>query len=240
MPAFPSQPVSPRVFIEEILPSFFADLVLSDAERGLALKLGVVLRGEVDGEEGGEWTLRFSGGELEVVAGRVDDCDVTIVQAVEDWRSAFWEGRPGLVADLVETAIKQGSEALMDRSTATSIRRDAAIQPTALKGLSDLRGLVEAVIAGAEAEPDWRLGILIGPGPIPEAAHATIRLGAEQAEAIRRGDLHPVEALITGQLRLEGDLGLILQLQAVAMTATAPAIDQAAKPVADPASKPTR
>ena len=39
-----------------------------------------------------------------------------------------------------------------------------------------------------------------------------------KAEAIRVGDLHPLEALITGQLQLDGDLGLILQLQAVAMT----------------------
>jgi putative sterol carrier protein len=85
--------------------------------------------------------------------------------------------------------------------------------------------LIEAVIA--EEEPasgaaDWRIGIHLGRGPIPESPQATIRLGAEQAEAIRDGGLHPVEALITGQLRLEGDLGLILQLQAVAMLVMMP------------------
>jgi hypothetical protein len=89
--------------------------------------------------------------------------------------------------------------------------------------LSEIQGLIEAIIAGESEEmDDWRVGIRIGPGPIPESPQATILLGTEQADAIRRGDLHPLEALITGQLRLEGDLGLIIQLQAVAMTASMP------------------
>ena len=51
-----------------------------------------------------------------------------------------------------------------------------------------------------------------------EEPQATITLGAAEADAIRDGSLHPLEALISGQLQLDGDLGLILQLQAVAMT----------------------
>ena len=72
---------------------------------------------------------------------------------------------------------------------------------------------------GGDAQGDWRLGILVGGGALPESPQATIRFGMVEAEAIRVGDLHPLEALITGQLQLEGDLGLILQLQAVAMAA---------------------
>ena len=56
------------------------------------------------------------------------------------------------------------------------------------------------------------------PGAVPETPQATITLGAAEAESIRSGALHPLEALISGQLQLDGDLGLILQLQAVAMT----------------------
>jgi putative sterol carrier protein len=91
--------------------------------------------------------------------------------------------------------------------------------------VSDLEGLIEAVIAGDPAQTedadlvDWKIGVQLGAGPIRDSPDATIQLGHEQAEAIRRGDLHPVEALITGQLRLEGDLGLIIQLQAIAMMA---------------------
>ena len=65
---------------------------------------------------------------------------------------------------------------------------------------------------------DWAIGVQIGEGPVAEIPAATIKLGVAEAEDIRQGRLHPLEALITGRLQLDGDLGLILQLQAVAMT----------------------
>jgi len=215
MSAFPSKPVTPQCFVEEIVPALFAELAL-DEVRGVPIKLGLLLRGA----QGGEWTLQLGDGALAIRAGRTDDCEITIVQRVEDWRSALWEGRPGLVSDLVDALLKEGSEGFLRGRVDVASRR----APNTLEGLSDIRGLVETVIAGDHGAPDWRLGIQIGVGPIPETPQATIRLGAEQAEAIRRGDLHPVQALIAGELRLEGDLGLILQLQAVAMTAMMPGL----------------
>jgi hypothetical protein len=214
MSAFPSNPVTPQCFVEEIVPALYVDLALADVARGIPWKLGLVLRGD----QGGEWTLAIVDGELVIRPGRSEDCEITIVQRVEDWRSALWEGRPGLVSELVDALLKEGREGILHNRLRVVPQR----APRSLEGLSDIQGLVEAVIAGEPGTPDWRLGIRIGPGPIPETPQATIRLGAEQAEAIRRGDLHPVQALIAGQLRLEGDLGLILQLQAVAMTAMLP------------------
>ena len=218
MSVFPPRPVDPEVFFEESVPALFAEVVLQDAERDLELKVGVVLISGDEEGRGGEWTLSLRAGELNVVVGRSPDCDLTIVQRVADWRSALWEGRPGLIADVVATMISAGPEALRPPGS-----HSPDGHPEALRGLSELRGLIEAVIADdTEDVEDWKIGIHLGGGPIPETPQATIRLGAEQAEAIRRGELHPVEALITGQLRLEGDLGLILQLQAVAMLTASP------------------
>lgn len=215
---FPPHPVSPRVFFEEWLPALFASLEVDSAERAIELELGVILRGVAEGDEGGEWTLHFSAGELGVRPGRVDDCAITIIQRVEDWRSALWEGRPALIADAVAATFASGAAG--PRLAADAARLE---NPDALKGLSQIQGLIEAIIASEEVDgEDWRIGIQIGPGPIPESPQATILLGVAQADAIRRGDLHPLEALMTGQLRLEGDLGLIIQLQAVAMTASMP------------------
>ncbi len=225
---FPTAPVDPSVFFEESIPALFADLVLDDVERALDLCLGVVLLDEEEGEggSGGEWTLHFVDGELGIQKGRGPACDFTIVQRVGDWRSALWEGRPGLIADAVAALVESGPAAFRPAGSGFERRRSETI-----KGLSDLQGLIEAVIAedgdsDTEEQDDWRIGVQIGPGTIPETAQATIRLGADQADAIRRGDLHPVEALITGQLRLEGDLGLIIQLQALAMLASMPAPSQ--------------
>ena len=208
MSLIPADPISPREFIEDLIPSLFAEVELDAEEEAFELKLGVVL----SGEEGGEWTLHFVEGELGIGSPREDACEITIIQAVEDWRSALWEGRPTLIAAGVDRIREGGAEALRPPSPPGGGPR-----PDPLKGISDLRGRIEMVIEG-EAQPDWAVGILIGGGPIPETPQATIRLGSAQAEAIRVGDLHALEALITGQLQLDGDLGLILQLQAVAMT----------------------
>jgi hypothetical protein len=210
--AFPPKPVTPRVFFEDTIPALFAEVDLDDAERAVDLKVGVVLRGA----GGGEWTLHFINGELRIGQGRVEACEVTIVQRVKDWRSALWEGRPALIADAVASLAEAGPAALRPPGNARGPGN-----PSALKGLSEIPGLIEAIISGEDEDTeDWRVAIRIGPGPIPESPQATILLGADQADAIRRGELHPLEALITGQLRLEGDLGLIIQLQAVAMTAS--------------------
>ncbi len=224
----PADPVPPRVFFEDTVPAIFADFEFDEVERALDLRLGVVLLPESETQEGGAWTLHFVEGELGIAEGRSEDCDLTVIQTVADWRSVLWEGRPAWVAEMVTRVAESGPEALRSEMGFLSLRN-----PAALKGLSEIRGLVEILVEadrsdatnGVErvgAHGDWRLGLLVGPGPIPPTPQASIRLGAEQAEAIRRGALHPLEALITGQLRLEGDLGLILQLQAVAMTATMP------------------
>ena len=205
----PDEPVSPRVFMEEVVPSLFRSVELDAADREVDLGVGVVL----EGEEGGDWTIRFAAGELEVQDTRAHDAQLTVIQSVEDWRAALWEGRPSLVADAVTRLREDGAEAMRPPPGPHGAR------PDPLRGISDLRGRIEIVIEDDRgAAGDWSVGILVGEGPVPDSPQATIRLGAAEAEAIRLGDLHPLEALITGQLQLEGDLGLILQLQAVAMT----------------------
>ncbi len=229
MIAFPKTAVAPQVFFEELIPALFAELTLDDNARMIVLRVGVVLTSDGDGGggggegpgQGGEWTLSFADGELAVSAGRANDCDLTIVQRVSDWRSALWEARPRLIADIVARIVSSGPEAL----PSSGFGGEGIDHPATLKGLSDLQGLIEAVIADEDDSTDtegWKVGVHLGPGQIPESPQATVRLGAEQAEAMRRGELHPIEALITGQLRLEGDLGLIIQLQAVAMQVSGP------------------
>jgi len=211
----PSEPVSPREFFEDRIPSLFAELDLGVEQRALDLKLAVCL----EGDEGGAWTLHFVAGELGIAEGRDEDAAMTLVQSVLDWRAALWEDRPGLLSDLWAQLEEGGGAG--PAAPAWAAAGPAVGNPRALDGLRDLQGLIEVVVGSADG-PDWRLGIRLGPGPIPETPQAVIRIGADEAEAIRRGALHPLEALIGGQLRLEGDLGLILQLQAIAMAASLP------------------
>jgi hypothetical protein len=210
MSLFPHEPVSPREFIEEIIPAYFAEMDFDEQADSLDLKLGIKL----EGEGGGEWKLHLIEGELGIAVGVSSDCALTVLQTVVDWKAGLWEGRPGLVADAVDQ-IKSGGLSAQGTKGAAA----APSNPEALRELESLPGRIDAIVEGVDA-PDWCIGVHIGPGPIAETPNATLRIGADEAEALRRGDLHPLEALITGQLRLEGDLGLILQLQAIAMAAS--------------------
>ena len=226
--ALPAEPVPARVFIEDVVPALFVDLELTAAERAVELRLGVVLTPDAQGDPGGEWTLHFIDGELGIESTRRPDCDITLVQRVVDWRSALWSGRPAFVSDAVQSLFAAPGAA----TAASGLPFTLVPDPRALDALRALRGYLEIRVeaapgpvsdeaAGAPAD-DWRLGICLGPGPIPAGPDATIQLGAAEADAIHRGRLHPLEALMTGELRLEGDLGLILQIQAIAMTASLP------------------
>lgn len=208
MTLFPDQPIPPREFIEDVIPSLFAEVTLEPGEEAIDLRVGVVL----EGEGGGEWTLHFVEGELGIRATRDPEAELTVIQAVTDWRSAIWEGRPALIAEGVEQIRRGGANELRPPTPGAE---EARVDP--LKGIADLRGRIEMVIAD-EGDGRWAVGVLVGPGAVPETPQATITLGAAEAESIRTGALHPLEALISGRLQLDGDLGLILQLQAVAMT----------------------
>ncbi|MEM9175357.1 MAG: SCP2 sterol-binding domain-containing protein [Myxococcota bacterium] len=208
MATFPNDPVSPRVFMEDVVPALFAEVELEPDEETVDLRVGVVL----EGEEGGEWTLHFVEGELGIRDHREEEAELTVIQSVADWRAALWEGRPPLVAEGVERIRVGGANEMRPSAPADGQPR---VDP--LKGISDLRGRIEMVIEGT-GEARWSVGVLVGPGAVPDSPQATITLGDAEAEAIRTGALHPLEALISGQLQLDGDLGLILQLQAVAMT----------------------
>lgn len=220
---FPPEPVPPRVFVEDVIPSLFVDLVLSPEERAAELRLGIVLRGE----GGGEWTLHFVEGELGIRSPRAPECDLTVIQRVEDWRTALWGDRPAFVADALRRLFQPGAVGVRPELRPGLAGLASMPDPQTVAELRALRGLLEIRVAseagnGGEGVGDWFLAVQLGPGALATTPDATIALGAEQAEAIHRGELHPIEALITGQLRLEGDLGLILQLQALAMRAMIP------------------
>lgn len=207
-PLLPAEPVPPDEFMARVVPRLIAEVELDEAERAVDLAVGVVL----EGDAGGTWTMHFHEGRLDLLGERAEDAPITVIQSVADWRAALWEGRPPLVAEAVAVLRERGPEAIRPPPPP-----DGGPRPDPLKGITDLRGRVELVMEDPGAG-DWRVGVLLGGGPIPPEPQATIRLGVAEAEAIRAGTLHPLEALITGQLQLDGDLGLILQLQAVAMS----------------------
>ena len=210
MTEFPPRPVPPAELLERWLPRAFADADLPDDVRRSDMRLGLCLVGS----GGGEWVLEVENGALQVKAASRDDTAFTFVQSVDDWRGALWEGRGG--------AIGQASAGLFRPGLRTAAQGPAGMggapPPAALEQMRSLNGLVRVVVRGGEGG-DFAVGFKLGPGAIPAQPTATLSLDAADAAAMERGELDPLAAFMAGRIRVEGDMGLVMQMQAISMQA---------------------
>jgi putative sterol carrier protein len=208
MSQLPPPGTSPAEFFEQFVPQAFAANPLPDAAKQIEVKLGVKL----DGDGGGEWSYQLKGGQLAVSRASTEDAAFTLVQSVDDWRGALWEGRGG--------AFGKQSQALLQPGGAGAGAASAI--PGALQQLQMLRGLVRMVVTGGPGG-DWAVGFKLGPGPIPDPPTTTLTIGAADADAMERGELDPMQAFMSGRIQIAGDMTLLMQMQAIQMQAQAAA-----------------
>ncbi len=102
---FPPQPIPPSEFMESFLPGAFAAVELPEALRSLELEVGV----QLEGEGGGEWVLALGSGDLRVTSRPRDETSLTLVQSVDDWRGALWEGRGGVIGEKAAALFQPGA-----------------------------------------------------------------------------------------------------------------------------------
>ena len=211
MKEFPAKPVTPRELIEGWLPGALAEAPLPPGSEALDVKLGIQLAGE----GGGEWVLHVNHGRVQVAPAARDAAAFTYVQSVEDWRGALWGGRGGAIGEGAARFFRPGALA-----AAPGGQLGAAPSPAALVELAKLSGLLRLVVAPESGAP-WSVAFKIGPGAIPAQATTTLLITEADAAALGRGELDPMTALLSGKIRIEGDMTLLLQVQAVQMQAAA-------------------
>lgn len=210
MPPFPSRPVPPAELLERWLPAAFAEADLPDDVRRSDVRLGLRL----EGAGGGEWVLQIESGALRVIAAPRDDTAFTFVQSVDDWRGALWEGRGGAIGQAAAGLFRPGA-----RPAAAGPAGVAGTPtPAALEQMRALDGLVRIVVRGGQGG-DFAVGFKLGPGAIPAQPSATLSLSADDAAAMERGELDPLAAFMAGRIRVEGDMTLVMQMQAISMQA---------------------
>ncbi len=211
MADFPAKPVEPRELIERWLPSALAEAPLPPGSEAVDVKLGI----QLVGEGGGEWVLHVDHGQVRVARAARDEAAFTYVQSVEDWRGALWGGRGGAIGEGAARFFRPGALA-----AAPAGQLGAAPSPAALVELAKLSGLLRLVVT-TEAGAPWSVGFKIGPGAIPAQATTTISITEADAAALGRGELDPMTAFMSGKMKVEGDMTLMLQVQAVQMQAAA-------------------
>ena len=218
MSAFPADPVEPSRFMEEVVPALFESSEPGTALDELDVRLGVRL----DGEGGGEWILHIQQGQLSVTSESRDQASFTIVQSVDDWRGALWEGRGGVFGEAAATVFRQGGVGGDAAGTSASPVPGGAPDPAAMAQLETLDGLIQVVVTGGEGG-DWATGFKLGPGAIPDEPQTQITVTDEDARAMQTGELDAMQAFMQGKIVVAGDMALMMQMQAIALQAAAQA-----------------
>ncbi|HEM45742.1 MAG TPA: hypothetical protein ENO23_01730, partial [Alphaproteobacteria bacterium] len=176
---FPSEPMAPKQFMEEFLPKAMAEGLFAEVPEGVDVLLGVTL----EGEDGGEWVIRLAGGEVSIREGSREEAALTIVQTVEDWRGALWEGRGG-VFGAQATALFSGASPAEGSRGGVAAPGAAVPNAAAIQQMASLDGLIRIVVKG-EGRGDWATGFKLGPGAIPEEPRTQILVTEEDAEAMK-------------------------------------------------------
>lgn len=210
MSQLPPAGTSAKEFFETHVPRAYQAAAVPDEAKQLDVVLGVRL----DGEGGGEWRIQLKGGELTVSQGSTEEAAFTVIQSVEDWRGALWEGRGG--------AFGRQSRALFEPGAGSGA---GAMPPSALAQLQMLRGVIKMVVGGGPGG-DWAVAFKLGPGPVPDQPTTTVTVTADDAAALERGELDPMQAFMSGRIQIAGDMTLLMQMQAIQMQAQAMAAAQ--------------
>jgi hypothetical protein len=212
VPELPSPSTSPSEYLEVWLPRAFAEAGLPPGSEGLDVSLGLRL----EGEGGGEWVVRIANGAVTVTRGARDATPVTYVQRVADWRAAIFEGAGGAVGEGASRFFRPHALRVVADGAAQQIA--AAPTPAALAELAKLEGVVRMEVTGGPSG-DWAVAFKLGPGAIPSEPTATLRMHADDAAALSRGELDPMQAFLGGKVEVLGDMTIVLQMQAAQMIA---------------------
>jgi putative sterol carrier protein len=140
---------------------------------------------EITGAGGGTYALRVADGRVELVPDGVAGADIHTTLTIEDWRSSVAAGLADPLVDYI-------------------VRRKVAVVKT-LKGLVQLEleradgsSFQSATIFGGQAEPS-----------------VTLHMAADDYAAMMRGELNGQMAFLTGKLKFDGNLPLLMQVGAL-------------------------
>ena len=140
---------------------------------------------EITGDDGGTYALRAADGRVEALADGLAAADMHTTLTIEDWRASAATGLADPLVDYVA-------------------RRKVAVVKS-LKGLvrlelerSDGSVFQSATTFGGQAEPE-----------------VTLRMAADDYAAMIRGELNGQMAFLTGKLKFDGNLPLLMQVGAL-------------------------
>ena len=139
------------------------------------------------------------------------------MQSVDDWRGALWEGRGGAIGHAAAGLFRPGAgRAGAARGPAAWAPRRAPLRSSRCASST---GSCASWCRAAQGG-DFAVGFKLGPGAIPAQPTAdALRSREPTPPRWQRGELDPLEAFMAGRIRVDGDMTLVMQMQAIQMQA---------------------
>lgn len=192
----------PVTYFTELFPAQWArtlqdqERAVKDAQRLLddMRAVNATLQVEVKGEGGGRWSLNVEDGVMAPGSGAANAPFLTLVLERPDFERLAAEAGDSPLAFLGALASQGGDLKLTD---------------SRMQNLAMLRGTLRFELAG---EAGFALLAHFGGDAPPEEPTTTIRVEREAYEALKAGELAAQDAFLSGQIELEGDMQLAMQL----------------------------
>jgi hypothetical protein len=181
-----SESVTPEQFFEQLLPTGFA----AQAAEGGNAPSDFSIQFSVQGEGGGDWFAKIADGQMAVTKGR-QDAHLTVTLAMDDWRDAVLE-RNGATLALILPPSRPG-------------RPDNSGRAKQLKGTMGLE------LTRPEKDP-FRLEMSFNSAATPKTL---IKMTIADYVSMQQGTLNGQQAFMSGKLRVEGDMGFLMQIAAL-------------------------
>lgn len=195
--------VTPPEFFSTILPAIHKERGAD--EYGDFCDEPIVVSFLVEGEGGGRWSVRFQDGDLDIENGELDeDPVVTLAGHIQDW--------PIMCARLV--AWVNELENFFDDNRGARMRsRDFAL-------LRQFKGTVDMKVTGFSDESGTRdlcSTLYLNAYEKSAGRSFSVSVSADDYQKILDGDLKPARAFADGQINLDGDVALAMQIATFAM-----------------------
>lgn len=202
--------VTPKSFYEELLPRFFQEnRARAQSAAPQASQINAAIRAVVEGEGGGTWTLRLSGGDFAVTPNGEGDAVVTFVQTREDWQVTINRGLGALLT-------KIGSWGSAPPAPPTPGKPSMNLTPAKIERIKAMKVVMKIEITGFEGR-SLRLAMLTGASQDGVAPAANITMTAADFNDMVAGKLPIQQAMMGGKVKLTGpggpfamQLGLVL------------------------------
>jgi putative sterol carrier protein len=176
---------NPEDYFRQTVPQQYA-AALADAPANVADQPELSAVYEITGAGGGTYALRVAGTQIEALPSEhLADPDMRVIMSYDDWRSFAESDATDMLVDYIR-------------------RRKVAV-------VQGLKGTVRLELTRSDGSI-WQSAMIFGGQAEPEV---TLRMTSEDYRAMLSGELNGQMAFMTGKLKFEGSLPLLMQVGAL-------------------------